>query len=350
MKNNKIIVGISQGDINSISYEVIIKSLMDNRLFDNCIPVVYGSAKVAAYHRKALNIDNFSFNNIRSADEANFKRANIISCIDDNVRVELGKPTPQAGESAILALEAATKDLAEGKIDVLVTGPFNKKTTQSDMFNFPGHTEYLQDVFSAKDALMLMINDILKIGVVTGHIPIDKVSKSISKELIISKISILNNSLITDFGVRKPRIAILGLNPHASDEGLIGKEEQEIIIPALEEVKNNNILAFGPFPADGFFGASSYNKFDAVLAMYHDQGLIPFKSMSQEGGVNYTAGLNIIRTAPAHGTAFEIAGKNNASPDSLRKAIYAACDIYKKRLEYAEINSNPLKSYDITEN
>jgi 4-hydroxythreonine-4-phosphate dehydrogenase len=349
MKNDKIIVGITQGDINSISYEVIIKSLMDNRIIDSCIPVVYGSAKVAAYHRKALNIDNFSFNNIRFADEANPKRANIISCIDDNVRVELGKPTKQAGESAIIALEVATKDLAEGKIDVLVTGPFNKKTTQSEQFNFPGHTEYFQDIFGAKDVLMLMINDFFKIGVITGHIPIDEVSGSLSKDLIVSKISILNQSLVTDFGIRKPRIAVLGLNPHASDNGLIGKEEKEIIIPALEEAKNNNILAFGPFPADGFFGAGSLKKFDAVLAMYHDQGLIPFKSMTQYGGVNFTAGLNIVRTAPAHGTAFEIAGKNEASPDSLRKAIYEACDIFKKRKEHAEISSNPLKSYDISE-
>lgn len=349
MKNNKIVVGITQGDINSISYEVIIKSLMDNRLFDNCIPIVYGSAKVAAYHRKALNIDNFSFNNIRSAEEANLKRANIISCIDDNIRVELGKPTKQAGESAIIALEAATKDLSDGKIDVLVTGPFNKKTTQSEKFNFPGHTEYLNEIFGAKDALMLMINDFLKIGVISGHIPIDDVSESLSKDKIITKIKILNQSLIEDFGIRKPRIAVLGLNPHASDEGLIGKEEKEIIVPALNEVKENNILAFGPFPADGFFGSGSYNKFDAVLAMYHDQGLIPFKTLSQEGGVNFTAGLNIVRTAPAHGTAFEIAGKNEASSDSLRKAIYYACDIFRKRNEYAEINSNPLKSYDISE-
>jgi 4-hydroxythreonine-4-phosphate dehydrogenase len=349
MKNNKIIVGITQGDINSVSYEVIIKSLMDNRLFDNCIPVVYGSAKVAAYHRKALNIDNFSFNNIRSADEVNLKRANIISCIDDNIRVELGKPTKQAGESAIIALDAATKDLSDGKIDVLVTGPFNKRTTQSENFGFPGHTEYLHDIFGAKDVLMLMINDILKIGVITGHIPIDNVSEALSKEKIISKITVLNNSLIADFGIRKPRIAVLGLNPHASDEGLIGKEEKEIILPALNEVKENNILAYGPFPADGFFGSGSYNKFDAVLAMYHDQGLIPFKTLSLEGGVNYTAGLDIIRTAPAHGTAFEIAGKNEASPDSLRKAIYYACDIFRKRNEFAEINSNPLKSYDISE-
>lgn len=349
MKNNKIVVGISQGDINSISYEVIIKSLMDNRIFDNCIPIVYGSAKVAAYHRKALNIDNFSFNNIRTPGEANPKRANIISCIDDEIRVELGKQSDKAGEAAIMALEVATKDLAEGKIDVLVTGPINKKVAQSEKFSFPGHTEYFQDMFDAKDALMLMINNYYKIGVVTGHVPIDDVSKNISKELILSKINILNNSLISDFGIRKPRIAILGLNPHASDDGLIGKEENEIIIPALEEAKNNNLLVFGPFPADGFFGADSYRKFDGILAMYHDQGLIPFKAMSHDGGVNFTAGLNVVRTSPAHGTAFDIAGKNEASADSFRKAIYTACDVFKARKNFAEITSNPLKSYDISE-
>ena len=350
MKHDKIIVGISQGDINSISYEVMIKALMDNRLFDFCIPVVYGSAKIAAYHRKALNIDNFSFNNIRTAEEANPKRANIISCIDENVRVELGKATQQAGESAVMALEKATKDLAEGKIDVLLTGPFNKQTTQSDNFQFPGHTEYLQDIFDASEVLMLMINDYFKIGVVTGHIPIDEVSKSITTDKIFKKIKILNESLKNDFGIRKPKIAVLGLNPHASDNGLIGKEEKEAIMPAIEQAKDSNILAFGPFPADGFFGADSYKKFDGILAMYHDQGLIPFKAMSQEGGVNFTAGLNVVRTSPAHGTAFEIAGKNEASPDSFRKAIYFACDIFRSRRNEAEITSNPLKSYDITEN
>lgn len=349
MKQDKVIVGITQGDINSISYEVIIKSLMDHRIFDNCIPVVYGSAKVAAYHRKALNIDNFSFNNIRVAGEANVKRANIISCIDENIRVELGKSTPQAGEAAFIALEKATQDLAEGKIDVLVTGPINKQNIQSKDFQFAGHTEYLQEKFKSDHSLMLMVNDFFRIGVVTGHIPVSKVSESIKKEKILSKLRILNQSLIVDFGIRKPRIAILGLNPHAGDEGLIGNEENEIIIPAIEEARNHNILAFGPFPADGFFGSSAYNKFDGILAMYHDQGLIPFKSMAFESGVNYTAGLKVIRTSPAHGTAYELAGKNEASPDSFRQAIYLACDIFKARASYDELNANPLKSYDISE-
>lgn len=349
MKNDKIIVGISQGDINGIGYEVIIKALMDNRIFDMCIPVVYGSPKVAAYHRKALNINNFSFNNVRSADEVNPKRANIISCVDENIRVELGKSTEQAGTSAFVALEKATGDLKEGKIDVLVTGPINKQNIQSEEFKFAGHTEYLQEKFNSDDVLMLMINDYFKIGVVTGHIPISKISESLTKEKIISKINILHKSLVSDFGIRKPRIAVLGLNPHSGDNGLIGNEELETIIPALDEAREANILAFGPFPADGFFGAGSYTKFDAVLAMYHDQGLIPFKSMAFDGGVNFTAGLSTVRTSPAHGTAYELAGKNEASADSFRKAIYNACDIFKARKGFKEITANPLKSHDISE-
>ncbi len=349
MKNGKVIVGISQGDINSISYEVIIKALMDNRLFDNCIPVVYGSPKVAAYHRKALNIDNFSFNNVRSAGEVNTKRANIISCVDENIRVELGKSTKQSGMSAYTALERATQDLKEGKIDVLVTGPINKQNIQSEKFKFPGHTEYLQEKFEAEDVLMLMINNFFRVGVVTGHIPISDVPNSLTKEKILGKIKILNNALITDFGIRKPKIAVLGLNPHAGDDGLIGREDKDIIAPAIQEAGDLNILAFGPFPADGFFGSESYSKFDAVLAMYHDQGLIPFKSMAYNGGVNYTVGLNVIRTSPAHGTAYEIAGKNQASADSFRMAIYSACDIFKARNNYKELTLNPLKSTDLSE-
>ncbi|MBN2484910.1 MAG: 4-hydroxythreonine-4-phosphate dehydrogenase PdxA [Bacteroidales bacterium] len=349
MKHDRIVAGITQGDINSISYEVIIKSLMDSRIFDICTPVVYGSAKVAAYHRKALNIDNFSFNNIRTADEANAKRANIINCIDENTRVELGKSTPQAGEAAFIALEKATQDLLEGKIDVLITGPINKHNIQSKDFNFAGHTEYLQEKFKSDHSLMLMVNDYFRIGVATGHIPISEVPAGLKKEKILAKLKILNDSLIVDFGIRKPRIAVLGLNPHASDDGLIGNEEAEIIKPAIEEARNHNMLVFGPFAADGFFGASSYNKFDGILAMYHDQGLIPFKSMAFEGGVNYTAGLKAIRTSPAHGTAYDLAGKNEALPDSFRKAIYMACDIFRARLAYAEITANPLKSYDISE-
>lgn len=348
MKHNKVVIGITHGDINSISYEVIIKSLMDNRILDLCIPVVYGSSKVAAYHRKALNIDNFSFNIIKSIDELNPKRANIINCIDEDIRVELGKSTEIAGIASTQALEIACQDLAEKKIDVLVTGPINKSNVQSDKFSFAGHTEFLEYRFESSGALMLMINDFIKVGVVTGHIPISEIAEYITKDVVISKLRIMNKSLQVDFGCRKPRIAVLGLNPHAGDNGLIGDDEIREIIPAIEAAREENILAFGPFPADGFFGSSSCSKFDGILAMYHDQGLIPFKSMSSEG-VNFTAGLSVIRTSPAHGTAYEIAGKGEALPESFRNAVYLACDIFKSRSSFKSLTSNPLKSHDISD-
>lgn len=349
MKGDKIILGITQGDINGISYEVIMKALSDNRIFDLCTPVVYGSPKVAAYHRKALDLENFSFNTVRTIDEAMLRRANIINCIDESARVELGKSTPYAGEASLKALEAATKDLSDGKLDALVTGPINKSNTKSDQFNFNGHTEYFETRFKSPGVLMLMINDLFRIGVVTSHIPLSKVIEYIVRDTIISKLRILNSSLLIDFTVRQPRIAVLGLNPHAGEMGLLGDEEEKEIIPAITQAREEGILAFGPFPSDGFFGAGSYTKFDAVLAMYHDQGLIPFKALSTEGGVNYTAGLPIVRTSPAHGTAYEIAGKNEASPDSFRKAIYMACDIIRNRKQYREISANPLKQVDINE-
>jgi 4-hydroxythreonine-4-phosphate dehydrogenase len=349
MKNNRIVVGITQGDINSISYEVIIKSLMDNRILDSFIPVVYGSPKVAAYHRKALNIDNFSFNTIKSVEEANPKKANIINCIDEDARVELGRLTTYAGMASVQALEMAVQDLANQKIDVLVTGPVNKQNIQSEKFSFAGHTEFLETRFKSEGALMFMINDLFRIGVVTGHIPVSKITEYITKDTVIRKLHIMNNSLIQDFGIRKPRIAVLGLNPHAGDNGIIGDDEQREIIPAIAAIRDENILAFGPFPADGFFGSANIAKFDGILAMYHDQGLIPFKAMNYDGGVNFTAGLSIIRTSPAHGTAFELAGKNQASPDSFRKAIYLACDIFTNRKTHWELTANPLKSYDISE-
>lgn len=349
MKGDKIILGITQGDINSISYEVIIKSLIDNRIFDLCIPVIYGSPKVASYHRKALNVENFGFNTIRSADEAIAHRANIINCTDDEVRVELGKMTSVAGEASYEALESACGDIETGKIDVLVTGPVNKMNIQSDKFSFTGHTEYLESRFKADGVLMLMINELMRVGVVTTHKPLSKVHEYITIEAVLEKLRILNRSLRIDFMLSSPRIAVLGLNPHAGDEGLLGNEEIDVIKPAIELAKSEKIMAFGPYPADGFFGAGSYKQFDAVLAMYHDQGMIPFKALTIEGGVNYTAGLSIVRTSPAHGTAYELAGKNEASPESFRKAIYLACDIFKNRSSYGEISGNPLPQIDITE-
>jgi 4-hydroxythreonine-4-phosphate dehydrogenase len=349
MKGDKIILGITQGDINSISYEVIMKSLADSRIFDLCTPVLYGSPKVAAYHRKALDLENFSFNTIRTVDEALMRRANIINCIDDSARVELGKSTPYAGEASLKALEEAVKDLAEGKLDAIVTGPINKSNIKSDKFNFTGHTEYFETRFKSNGVLMLMVNELLRIGVVTSHISLSKVNEYIVQDTILNKLRILNSSLLIDFTIRMPRIAVLGLNPHAGDNGLLGDEEQNEISPAIAKAQEEGILAFGPFPADGFFGAGSFTKFDAVLAMYHDQGLIPFKALTTEGGVNYTAGLPVVRTSPAHGTAYEIAGKNEASADSFRKAIYLACDIFRSRKQYRDISANPLKSVDISE-
>lgn len=349
MKNDKIVVGITHGDVNSISYEVIIKALQDPRISELCVPIVYGSAKVAAYHRKSLKIDNFSFNNIRSANEANPKRPNILNCVDENVRVELGKSTQEAGKAACEALEAAMQDLLEKKIDVLVTGPINKHNIQSDRFNYPGHTEFLQAKSGANSSLMLMVNEYFRIGVVTSHVPLADVPQYITKESILDKLALMNQSLQIDFGIRKPKIAVLGLNPHAGDNGVLGNEEQEILTPAIETAREESILAFGPFPADGFFGSGQFTRYDGILAMYHDQGLIPFKAISVDSGVNYTAGLPVIRTSPAHGTAFEIAGKNEASADSFRNAIYLACDIFRTREQYKEISSNPLKTYDIND-
>jgi 4-hydroxythreonine-4-phosphate dehydrogenase len=347
MENKSIIAGISQGDINGIGYEVIIKALSDSLINDICIPVVYGSPKVAAYHRKALNITNFSFNNIRSAEEAHSRKANMINCLDDNTRVELGKSTTQGGEAALVSLERAVEDLKNGKINVLITAPIDKQNVQSEKFHFKGHTEYLKSKLGSEEVLMFMISDCMRIGIATGHVPLSKVSELITVELLMRKTKLMNQSLIFDFGIRKPRIAVLGLNPHAGDNSLLGREEADIITPAIQQAQKEGILAFGPFPADGFFGAGSFAQFDGILAMYHDQGLTPFKALSFDSGVNFTAGLPFVRTSPVHGTAFAIAGKGEASENSFRQAIYLACDIFRNRQIYKEISKNPLKHQDI---
>lgn len=347
METKPIIAGISHGDINGVGYEVIIKTLMDPMINDLCVPVVYGSPKVAAYHRKALNINNFSFNNIRSADEANHRKSNMINCLDDNIRVELGKSTPQGGEAALASLERAIDDLKAGKINVLVTGPIDKKNIQSEKFSFSGHTEYLRAKAGADDVLMLMVSENMRVGFATGHLPLRKVPEAITTELIVRKLRLMNNSLIADFAIRKPKIAVLGLNPHAGDNTLLGSEENEVIIPAIRQAEKEGILVFGPFPADGFFGAGSFAKFDGILSMYHDQGLPPFKALSFDSGVNFTAGLPFIRTSPVHGTAFPIAGKGEASESSFRQALFLACTIYRNRQMHAEITKNPLRHQDI---
>lgn len=344
MAGNKIKLGISQGDFNGISYEVIIKTLLDSRIFNICTPIIYGSPKVTAYHRKALNIKSFSVNIIQSADEANSKRVNLINCLKDDIRVELGRSTKMAGEASVTSLTAAVDDLKEGKIDALVTAPITKHNIQSDLFPFTGHTEYLKSVFNAGEVLMLMVNAMMRIGVVTGHVPLASVPSLLSAENIISKMSLLNESLEQDFAVPKGRIAVLSLNPHAGENGLLGDEEEKIIIPAIEQARDQGILVFGPFPSDGFFGSGDFHKFDAILAMYHDQGLTPFKTLAENDGVNYTAGLPVVRTSPAHGTALEIAGKDLAKPGSFRNAIYLAYDIFHNRTQFAEIRKNPLDS------
>jgi 4-hydroxythreonine-4-phosphate dehydrogenase len=340
--SKKITIGISVGDINGIGMEVIIKTFMDSRMMEICTPVVYGSDHLASTHRKVLGINDFSFHRIKDIKEVNQKKANLLECWDEEVEISIGQSTEQGGKYALLSLEQASKDLFDGNIDALITAPINKENIQSDEFDFPGHTEYLTDKFEG-ESLMLMVADNIKIGVATNHIPISKVANTLSADNIFSKLRILNKSLVQDFCITNPRIAVLGLNPHAGDNGLIGKEEENIIIPAINNAKSVGISAFGPYPADGFFGSSNYKKFDAILAMYHDQGLIPFKSLSFGNGINFTAGLNIVRTSPDHGVAYDIAGQNKGDENSFRQAIYCACDIYKNRALSAEINENPLK-------
>ncbi len=339
----KVKVGISVGDINGIGMEVIIKTFKDNRMMDICTPIVYGSSKASTFHRKALHINDFSFNIIKSAKEANVKKPNIIDCWKEEVEITLGQSNEIGGKYALASLEAATEDLKNGDIDALITAPINKDNIQSETFDFPGHTEYLTDKFEG-DSLMLMVNDNIKIGVATNHIPLSKVANTLTADTIFSKLRILNNTLVQDFCITNPKIAVLGLNPHAGDNGLLGKEEENVIIPAIDNAKSIGINAFGPYPADGFFGSGNYKKFDAILAMYHDQGLIPFKSLSFGSGTNFTAGLSVVRTSPDHGVAYEIAGQNKAEESSFRHAVYTACDIHKNRLFSKEINENPLKS------
>jgi 4-hydroxythreonine-4-phosphate dehydrogenase len=342
-------VGITHGDINGIGYEVLIKTLLDSRIYSICTPIIYGSPKVAAYHRKALDIDNFNLSSIKTPEEANPKRASIINCVDDEVRVELGKSTAVAGEASRQALMRAVADLKNNKIQALVTGLVNKHNIQSADFNFTGHTEFLKDYFGVEEVLMLMSSDLMKVGVVSSHVPLAEVSTRLTPEAVLSMIRILYDALIKDFGIRKPRIAVLGLNPHAGEEGMLGNEENDVIMPAIEKAREDRYTVFGPFPADGFFGSGDFTRFDGILAMYHDQGLIPFKTLCPDEGVNYTAGLPIIRTSPAHGTAFEIAGSNRAQHGSFRKALYMACDIYRNRLQHEEFTGNPLPDRDVSD-
>lgn len=343
MEKNKIRVGITHGDLNGVGYEVILKAFEDPMMFEICTPLVYGSPKVAAYHRKAIDSPT-NFCIINSASEIQEGKLNIVNCVDDEVKVELGKPTTEGGKSALDALERALEDYRHGLFDVLVTAPINKHTIQSNTFNFPGHTEYIEErVGEGHKALMVLMKDDLRIALVTGHIPVSRIASAITKDLIQEKLRIFEYSLRNDFGITKPRIAVLSLNPHAGDDGLIGIEESEIIIPALEEMKKKGMFCYGPYPADGFMGSGQYKKFDGILAMYHDQGLAPFKALAMDDGVNYTAGLPIVRTSPAHGTAYDIAGKGIASESSFRQSVYTAIDIYRNRMQEKLIHANPLR-------
>ena len=336
--SRKLIVGITQGDGNGIGYEVIIKALADERMLEFCTPVIYGSSKIFGFYKKQIHdIENINTNVISSARDAHQKRVNIVNCLPESVFVEPGQSTPESAKSAMTSLKKAVEELKEGHIDVLVTAPINKRAMSSEGFGYTGHTEYLEQEFGVDEVAMIMVCDRLKVGVVTGHISLKDVTSHITTEKILKKLRLMKASLQRDFGVDAPKIAVLGLNPHCGDGGLLGDEEQQIILPAVKAANEEGIMAFGPYSSDGFFGLGNYAKFDAVLAMYHDQGLTPFKALAFEDGVNYTAGLPVVRTSPDHGTAYEMAGRDLADPRSMKSAIYAAIDIYNNRVRYDEL-------------
>ena len=340
MPENKFKIGITQGDTNGIGWEIILKALADPRMTELFTPVVYGSPKAAAYYRNTVaEIEAFSFNPVASAAEARRGKANLVAC-GETADIAPGKPTPEAGRAAVEALCAAMRDLKAGHLDALVTAPFDKETVQADDFRYTGHTEYLAAELEG-EAMMILCSDVLRVGLVTKHIPVSEIARNITKERIVRDLGTLRRALIEDFGIVEPRIAVMALNPHAGDGGLLGREEQEIIRPAIVEAFSKGVLAFGPFAADGLFAGGGYAKYDGILAMYHDQGLAPFKSLSPDG-VNFTAGLSAVRTSPDHGTAFDIAGKDKADPQSMRQAIYSAIDLTRNRRRNIEAAANPL--------
>ena len=341
MTEHKPIIGISLGDFNGVGPEVTLKALSDSKILKMCTPVLYGSVKVLSKYRKLLNLDEWTLHPVKAIDQIVHKKTNVINCWEENLEIQPGKVTPEACRAALIALKTATEDLKKGAIDAIVTAPINKHNIQSEEFPYPGHTEYFAHQFSAQETVMLLVSGDLRVGVVTGHIPLSAVPAAITKEKVISKINALIKSLKADFGISKPRIAVLGLNPHAGEDGLLGSEEKEIIAPAITELRHKGNLVYGPYPSDGFFGALEYKKYDAVLAMYHDQGLIPFKTLAFDDGVNYTAGLSVVRTSPDHGTAYNIAGKNQATEASMRAAVFMACDIVHHRKEEASLIRQP---------
>lgn len=333
--SDKPLIGISIGDLNGVGPEIIIRLLADERITHSCTPIIYASGKTLAKYKRLLDADHFQFFNINSPEESRDDKINVISCWNEDYNIDPGTPTPESGKAAWQSLKTVTKDLKEGKIDAMVTSPIDKHNIQADDFKFPGHTEYLAEQLEGKNALMLMTSDVVKIGVATGHIPLSKVNSTLSKELIIQKITAIHKSMVKDYAISKPKIAVLGLNPHAGENGLLGSEENDIISPAIEEAKAKGMITFGPYGADGFFGAGEFAKFDAILAMYHDQGLIPFKTLAFDAGVNFTAGLKAVRTSPGHGTAYHLAGKGTASTTSMLTALYEAIKIYHNRKEKA---------------
>jgi hypothetical protein len=338
----KIKVGITHGDTNGVGYELIFKTFADSGMLELCTPVVYGSAKLASFHKKAVGAD-VTYHVVESGAEAHPNHLNLVNCFDEEVKVEFGSSNPEAGHAAFLALERATEELKEGKIDVLVTAPINKSSIQSSNFHFSGHTEYLEErLGSEHGTLMILTNSLMRVALVTTHLPVHEVAEAITLELVELKLRLFQYSLRHDFLLSMPRIAVLGLNPHNGDSGVIGKEESEIIKPVIEKLVGEGKHIFGPYSADGFFGAGLYQYFDGVLAMYHDQGLAPFKALSMDDGVNFTAGLPFVRTSPDHGTAYDIAGTGTANPDSFRQAVFSAIDIYRNRQKYKEATKNPL--------
>ena len=337
----KIKVGVSIGDLNGIGLEIIIKTFKDSRMMDFCTPIIFGSTKVASVHRKAIEMQEFNFNPITNIKDANSKKANLLNIFDDDIDIKFGEASTKSGEASFHSLKRASQALKNKEIDALVTAPINKYSIKETVSDFIGHTEFLQGNFEG-DSLMIMASDVMKIAFVTAHVPLTEVKSLITTKNIILKTKKLNDSLTRDFGIRMPKIAILGLNPHAGENGLLGEEEKKYIKPAIKKLKEEKILAFGPFPADSFFTENNLKNFDGILSMYHDQGLTAFKTLSFTNGVNFTGGLNIIRTSPVHGTAYEIAGQGVADERSFREAVFLACDIYKKRADFMMLNKNPL--------
>ena len=341
-KAENIIVGISIGDLNGIGSEVILKTFEDTRMLELCTPVIFANVKIVSFLKKELKLD-VAIHGIDKLEQLVVGKINVLNVWREGVNLEFGKNDEVVGGYAIKSFVAATKALKEGFVDVLVTAPINKYNIQSEEFKFPGHTDYLDKELEG-DALMLMVHDDLRVGLLTDHVPVNEVAKHLNEKLISSKIKTIIQTLKQDFEIEKPKVAVLGLNPHSGDNGVIGQEEEKIIKPALKKLFESGNMVFGPFPADGFFGSAQYEKYDAVIATYHDQGLIPFKTLSFGNGVNYTAGLNKVRTSPDHGTAYEIAGKGVANHESFKEAVYLAIDIYNKRNDYQELIKNPLKT------